>query len=141
MFKQTKKCKQCGEEFEALRKPHKFCSSKCCKKYNYYANLEKKHAYFAAWREENREKVQERYKEWVAQNPNKVNASRARYNEKNPEQKKESRNAWRAKDPEKARKIARLSKYKRLGYSAEFAEIKELQYQIKKEIKNQQENN
>ena len=48
---------------------------------------------------------------------------------------------WRAKNPEKfkaiVQKCGRRASYRKLGYPEELLEIKEIQYQIKKEIKNQ----
>jgi hypothetical protein len=47
------------------------------------------------------------------------------------------RKKWQEANRKKANEIVRRHRYRKLGYPEELLDVKELQYQIKTEIKNQ----
>jgi len=105
------KCECCGVQFEAKRARTRFCSSECKDKKYRNENSEKRQAQTVKWKKNNHERVKLMERK-----------SRAKNREKNKE-------SFQAYD--------RKHYYKKQGYPEELLEIKELQYQIKKEIKNQ----
>lgn len=150
------KCEHCNVEFEAQRSDTRFCSKKCVHK-NWYKNNKKRNQElgkkwiqnnkekFAAiqkkYKEKNQEKVKTTQKKWAKENCEKVREIHKKWARENPEAYKFKIEKWRAKNPEKfkaiVQKCGRRASYRKLGYPEELLEIKELQYQIKKEIKNQ----
>lgn len=124
------KCECCSVEFEAKTYNAKYCSKSCWRRDYCQKNFEKIKKYKSQWDAKwyadnnNREKNKIACAKWFADNNNK---------EKN----KITCAKWRKQNLEKYRAIKRKTAYKQLGYSEELLEIKELQYQIKKEIKNQ----
>ena len=105
------KCECCTLEFKANRTRTRFCSPECKDK---------------KYRKENAEKRQAQTVEWKKNNHERVKLMERKSRKKNREKNKESFQAY-----------DRQHYYKQLGYPKELLEIKELQYQIKKEIKNQ----
>ena len=116
------KCEYCGVEFEAKRSDAKYCSKSCCKRAYYQKNLEKAKEYTIRWYANNKEKNKIWCAKWYANNK---------------EKSKIQTTMWVKENSEKYKAIKRKACYKHLGYPEELLEIKELQYQIKKEIKNQ----
>ena len=116
------KCEHCNVEFEAKRSDAKYCSKSCCKRGCYQKNFEKAKEYKIQWDAKNKEK-------------NKISC--AKWYTKNKEKNKIRATTWAKENPERHKAAKRKSFYKQLGYPEELLEIKELQYQIKKEIKNQ----
>ena len=118
----TIKCECCGVEFEAKRSDAKCCSKKCSNK---------------MWQEANSEKVKEVKKKWKEANPEKIKEACRKWKRANSEKAKEACRKWKRANSEKAKEVVRRHRYRQAGYPEELLEIKELQYQIKKEIKNQ----
>jgi hypothetical protein len=107
----TIKCECCAIEFKAKRARTRFCSPECKDKKYRNENLEKRQAQTLEWKKNNHERV------------------------KLMERKSRPKNREKNKESFQARE--RKHSYRKLGYPEELLEIKELQYQIKKEIKNQ----
>jgi hypothetical protein len=120
------KCEHCSVEFEVKRCTQKFCSKKCSDTNWRKENPERIKAFHVKSKEKNKEKNREKSKafakKWYHDNPEKAKARKKESIRKNPEAE------W---------KRHRRACYRKLGYPEELLEIKELQYQIKKEIKNQ----
>ena len=135
------KCECCGLEFEAKRIDTKCCSKQCTTKEWRKNNPEKSIASVTKWKKENPEKVKAYNNKWKNENLEKALAPVREWRKNNPEKFKEYRIKWNKENPEKVKanmdKQHRRQTYRRLGYPEELLEIKELQYQIKKEIKNQ----
>ena len=147
----TIKCECCGVEFKAKRSDAKCCSKKCSTKVWKKNNPEKIKEINRRWIKANSEKIKETYRKWIKTNPEKMetyrkwqkaNPEKAKeinreWIKANPEKVKEKNRKWRESNLEKAKEVVRRHHYRRTGYPEELLEIKELQYQIKKEIKNQ----
>jgi hypothetical protein len=156
------KCEHCGVEFEAKLITAKYCSSKCKDTYRRHKKRNKNYpdkkcdfcekmfkpkrldsklcsrkCMVKEWREANPEKVAISKKKAREKNKEKYEAVNQRWREANPEKVKAYSKKWRDENPETARAKVRGSYYRKEGYPEELLEIKELQYQIKKEIKNQ----
>jgi len=147
------KCECCELEFEAKQKNTRFCSKKCIQKNYKRENQEHVKTYQANWLEKNKnyqKNYQENYRtdwpeknktyhqQWQQKNRERVKFLVQRWQQKNPEKVKFSRQKQHNTD--KYRMLKREYFYRKLGYPEELLEIKELQYQIKKEIKNQSKN-
>ena len=117
-----KKCKHCNIKFETKRSNTEHCSKKCITEKWNEANKERKLALLAEWRERNKDKQKANFKAWYQGNRENSIAAVAK---------------WGKENPEKVKFYSRKSSLRKLGYPEELLEIKELQYQIKKEIKNQ----
>jgi len=106
------------------------------------------------WRAENPEKATELGRRWQIENPEKCRESSRRWRAKNPEKIAEKAREWRAKNPERSREISK--KYIRRGIEGlsdyyvkltlnvpnppqELIELKRLQLQIHRELKQQGE--
>jgi hypothetical protein len=152
MSKIIKKCEHCGTEFEVKRSDSKCCSKKCSTKMWKKNNSEKIKEMNRKWREVNSEKIKETYRKWRESNPEKVKEICSKWQKANPEKAKEKsrkwhkanpekvkgfQKKWREANPEKANEVVRRHHYRQAGYPEELLEIKELQYQIKKEMKKQ----
>ena len=122
----TIKCEHCGVEFEAKRITHKFCSKNCVRKNWYHKNKEKHKELTKRYIQNNLDKFRARTRAYAA-----------KYRQENPDKHQAGVSKWKAANPDNAGAIARKTSYRKLGYPEELLEIKELQYQIKKEIKNQ----
>lgn len=116
------KCARCGVEFEAKRSDTKYCSKKCITEKWNEANRERKLALLAEWRERNKDKQKANFKAWYQGNRENSIAAIAK---------------WGKENSEKVKFYKRKSNFRKRGYPEELLEIQELQYQIKKEIKNQ----
>lgn len=122
------KCEHCGVEFEAKTNNAKYCSKSCWRRDYCQKNFEKIKEYKSQWDAK-----------WFADNNNreKNKIANAKWLANNREKNKITCAKWKKQNLEKYRAIKRRQVYRRLGYPEELLEIKELQYQIKKEIKNQ----
>ena len=141
MSKEIKKCEYCGEEFEAVRVNKQFCSKKCIMQNWNKNNKAYQKEYQRRWYEANKEKAKACSKKWREVNEEKYKAAGKRWYEANKEKSKIANKEWYQNNKELGREYKRKSNYRRYGYSEEWLEVKELQYQIKQELKKQQENN
>lgn len=137
----TKKCKHCGVEFIANRKDKIFCNEKCYALNYNKANKQRFSEYWKRRYEANKEKVKKEKKIYYEVNKEKLNERCRRYYKKTREKRLEYSKHYHEANRDKIIKSSRKLYYERRGYPEELLEIKELEYQIKKEIKNQQENN
>lgn len=141
MSKEIKKCEYCGEELEAIRITKKFCSANCGQKKWREVNKEKVQAYEKKRYENHKEKAQARSKKWYEDNGKKTRDRAKKWRENNRERYNTNMQLWRKNNKERLSSLSRKSIYRYLGYPEEWIEVKELQYQIKQELKKQQENN
>ena len=152
------KCECCGVEFEAKTNNAKLCSRKCMYRSWAKKNPEKIKAYkpkfYSKCREKTANKMSRIIKceccgvEFEANSHNTKFCSRnckyqkdklahKRWRQANPEKQRIYQKKWTEENLETSAVRKRKTAYKQLGYPEELLEIKELQYQIKKEIKNQ----
>ena len=113
------KCEVCGVDSFAKRSDKKTCSRKCKNK---------------KWKRENPEKDLLHRLKSREKNIDKKRISDRRYRELNSEKLNAYRRRWSRENPEKWNAYSRRRYLLKMGYPEELLEVKELQYQLKKEI-------
>jgi hypothetical protein len=133
----TIKCEHCGIETEVSRNTKRFCSGRCQARAQDLNNPEKRKTKRKLYYGSHRDECLTWSKEYRLKNPEIAKKANTKFRENNREKYRAAIKRHYYKDPEESRKKSRKKTYKKLGYPEELLEIKELQYQIKKEIKNQ----
>jgi endogenous inhibitor of DNA gyrase (YacG/DUF329 family) len=133
----TIKCEHCGIETEVRRNTKRFCSGRCQARTQDLNNPEKRKTKRKLYYESHRDECLTWSKEYRLKNPEIARKANTKFRENNREKYRAAIKRYYDKNPEKNRAKSRKSTYKKLGYPDELLEIKELQYQLKKEIKNQ----